>query len=345
MRILKRIIFSKELISLKRMLNAKKMMAVLLVLALLFSSVACGNNNSDTSEYEAKLASLVYRKQVIYEELEKLNYEVAIFGCMSFVFTQLNSGIYEDVYPIFHTEKYNIVGVFAFSEDELPGLDDKITWEQYNELISLGWGTSLFWDGEGELSEYLENMTSVLSEYELELPKSLMFETGKYLAEYDTLLTQYGIENIIHAGDTGLPIVEAANPDGAWHPGYMGWRTYNKSTKLKASIETVGGYAVFRIAFDNSAENVTTSFYGIPGESTANGVREEVFERMLDSFKKSIDNGTITVENIENARDLYRNYMTEKINKKTYTAEKRAELEAELASVEKKITELYDEYH
>lgn len=323
----------------------RKLTAIFLIFLFLFSAAACKSDNDGSGEYERKLAALTYRKQVLNEELANLDYELGICACMSFVFTELDEGIYNDVLPILHTDKHNIVGVLAFSENELPDSPGKITREQYDELIALGWGTALFFNGEGTLREYLESMTFLLEERELGFPKSIIFEKEKYLSEYDTVLTEYGIENAIHSGEERLPIVESQMPDGVWHPGFIGWRTYNTSTKLKASIETVGGYALFRIDFNTSNDGVATSFYPIPGESEASGNRVDVFKRMINSFKSSIDNGKITVDNVDDVRSIYLEHVTDRINKETYAANRRAEINAELSSIEKQITDLYSEYY
>lgn len=323
----------------------KKLVALMLALLMTFSFVSCSDEDDVNVEYELKLSELMLKKQKLNHELSTLSDVSEKYACMSFIFTELDSGLYDDVLPILHDEKYNIVGVMAFSPEELPGLDGKITEIEYRELISYGWGTAIYWNGEGDLGEYITSLGATLDTMDIELPVSIIFEDGTYKKEYDAVIQSHGIENAIHSGDEGDPLVESTMPEGVWHPGCMGWRTYGKSTKLKSSIETVGGYALFRIVFENTPENVTSSFYPIPDESLATGHRSEVFIRMINSFKRSLDANYITVDIIENAREEMAEFVSYKQSVEDYNAKRRVEIQNELADIDRQITELYNEYY
>ena len=326
-----------------------RFLCILLCASMIICLFSCsGYGHAEMDDYDRELALLVYEKQQL--QSQKIDIErgeanaVPLFAYMSFIFTELDAGLYTDVLPVL-TEYGPFVGVMAFSVDELPGGEGNITKEQYDELISLGWGNALYWDGEGELAAFLDTAESLLRDMNIEMPKSVFFEKDSYSEDYDALLLEWGIENAVHSGNTDYGIVEKKNPDGVWHPGYVGWRNLKKSTRLKSSIESNGGYSAFRIVFDNSPENAETAYYHIPDESTSNGTREQVFEKMMLSFKKSNEAGTIKVMTIEGSREAAAAHFRGVEEYREYAKDRIAEIDAKIVSVEARILDLYDKYH
>ena len=325
-----------------------RMTAVILLVAAVFTLFSCNRRAEEDPEYERQLAALINEKQILLKEREALQngMSAAVGRCsfMSFIFTELDDGLYNDVFPIF-SDGEPIVGVMALSEDELPGLEGRVTREQFDRLVGLGWGTALYWDGEGSLVDFLDSMRAKLSVLGIDMPSSLVFKAGMYELEYDSVLESYGIFNAFHGGDADFSLVDSSDPEGTWHPGIIGWRNLQQSTRLKQFIETKGGYSAFQIVFDNSPENHQTAFYHIEGESTGNGLRPEVFARMIKSFKKSIEKGTMRVLNIDDTRVAVGDYYEAKDKYLTDAELRYAEIAAEILEIEGRITQLYDLYH
>ena len=333
----------------------KRIISVCLLLAMLASVAAfatsCGSDSEQDrldEEYELKLADLVNQKQQLLKERDNLTSnmekELGNTSYMSFIFTEIDSALYTDVYPVMSEGDTPLVGVMALSEDELPGGEGNITLAQYNELIALGWGNALYWDGEGELSDFIGAMSELLLALGIELPESLMFKKDTYLASYEDILEESSIKNVIHSGDGDMKIVESTEPDGIWHPGYIGWRWVGTSTRLKSSIVADGGYALFEIAFNNAEEHTHTSYFPIEGEVNDSN-RPKVFQNMMLNFVNSIEAGEIEVLNIEDTRARVEQYYVDRAECEAANDIRREEIKAEIQEIERKMTELYEEYY
>lgn len=319
---------------------------MILTVSVLLCAVSCKDDYNE--EYESKLARLIYEKQKLFDERDGLDSDmVKALGntsYMSIVFVQLDSALYTDAYPAMSEGEVKIVGVMALSEDELPGGDGSITLAQYQELISVGWGNALYWDGVGELKDYLDRMTCLLENIGIALPKSVIFASGTYSLTYDAVLWEYGIENAVHSGEEELAFVEKNEPDGIWHPGRIGWRWLGKSTLLKKTVESEAGYALFEVTFDNSESSARTSFFPIKGDASDTN-RVNVFCNMMASFRQSISAGEIEVYNIDDTRTRVIDYYE---NRRIIEAEndlRREAIDSEIRRIEAEITELYNQYH
>ena len=330
-----------------RMFKACVLLIVAVSLTLSFASCKRSGYNA---EYEKKLADLIYEKQMLINEKNQLDSvmekELGNASFMSFVFVEIDAELYTDVYPMMSAEnEADLVGIVALSEDELPGMTGNISIDQYNELISAGWGNALYWNGEGELADFIERMQTLLGGMEIELPQNIIFASGVYTKAFDEILLQHGIENAVHSGEEELRYIEQSNPDGVWHPGRIGWRWLGESTRLKQRVETDCGYALFEINFGRSAEDSRTSFFSIDGESENDEQRREKFERMLNSFRTSMEAGKIDVCRIEDTRTRFELYF-ERLAVLTEEKEKRlAEIDSLINDVTRRMTELYNEYY
>ncbi len=318
-------------------------LSVVLALIFLFGE---RDDKAASEEYESKISELVYKKQQLLKARDSLDSdmekELGNTSYMSLIFTQLDSALYTDVYPAMSEGDIKLVGVMAFSTEELPGLEGNITLAQYNELILLGWGNALYWDGEGELEDFITEMEGKLTALDIQLPKTMMFKKDFYDASYDSLLSERGINNAVHGGE--LKIVESSKPDGVWHPGYIGWRWIGKSTLLKKTVEDEGGYALFEIAFDNAKENTHTSYFPIEGEVNDSN-RPSVFVNMMNIFKRSISAGEIEVLNIDDTREKVEKYHADREAREAENELVREEINAQILDVERAMADLYDEYH
>ena len=330
----------------------KTCIVLAVVTAMLLSFVSCSESDEEKArldEYELKLADLVYQKQQLILERDGLDTEMkkalGNTSYMSFIFTQIDTALYTDVYPAMtYYDDVKLVGVMAFSLDEIPGTDGNITVEQYNELISLGWGDALYWNGEGEISEFIVRMNELLTEAGIELPTSLMYAENVYTSDNDELLLEHGIENIIHCGGEDLDFVEKSEPDGAWHPGCIGWRWLGKSPLLKRAVQKEGGYALFEVNFDNTKEDTRTSYFPIEGEMNDSN-RPKIFGNMVRQFVESIKDGDIEVYNVEDTRARIEKYYCDRENMQVSNDLRREEIKKELQAIEHLMMELYYEYH
>lgn len=326
----------------------KIIIVAVLTASVLLLSVGCAPKTNE--DYERECAELIYKKQMLIRERDNLvpNMEASLGNTsyMSFIFTGLDSALYTDVYPVLSEGDVRLVGVMAFSVNELPGLEGNVTREQYDELVSYGWGSALYWNGELPLEEFILEMKTMLDGMNIELPSSLMFAEGLYSYSYDALLLEYGVLNAVHGAESEADTVEKNEPTGVWHPGCIEWRRLGVSTKLKHTVETGGGYSLFEVGFDtaDTEKNVRASYFPIDGrDSDAN--RTAVFARMIAQFKESVKKGDIEVLNVDDTRAEVAKYYSEKRAIEAANALRAAEIEEEIRKVEHQITELYVKYH
>ena len=81
--------------------SLKACVLILLIVSVILSSASCHDAYND--EYERKLADLIYQRQMLINEKNSLDSEMekslGNLSYMSFVFTELDSVLYTDVYP------------------------------------------------------------------------------------------------------------------------------------------------------------------------------------------------------------------------------------------------------
>lgn len=296
------------------------------------------------SEYDAQVDKLAYKKQQLLSEREKLGPDTEKSMCyMSFIFTSLDEALYTSAYSIMAEGATDIVGILAMSPTDLPGMEGKITKEQFDELIQVEWGTALYWNGEGDLEEFITTMQTLLGECDIDFPETIIFKNGKYSGEYDELILSYGIENAIHNGETGLAVRIEGQPEGVWHPGVLGWKAGPSATKLKNNVRDLGGYALFEINFNNSTDNSACSYFEIEGEGA--NVRLKSFKTMINLFKTMIDTDEMEVLTTDEARARLETYYSELTTGELEQAQRRKEIDEEIAEIERRMTELYYEYY
>ena len=332
----------------RRLVTAGAILLTVVAIGLgIFFTVRQKNKENAYSEYDAQIDKLAYRKQQLLSELDRLGpdmeKQLGNTSYMSFIFTSLDEGLYTSAHPIMAEGSTDLVGILALSPNELPDMEGKITKKQFDTLMLLEWGTALYWDGVGDLQEFIITMQSLLDERQIDFPETIIFKNGKYRAEYDQIILSYGIENAIHNGETGLAIRIAGQPEGVWHPGVVGWKAGMSATLLKRSVESEGGYALLEINFNNSPDNSAYSYFEIEGEGT--NVRIDSFRKMINLFKTSVQSKNIEILTTEEVRAKVEKYYSELSVIEIEHAQRRKEINDEIAEIDRQMAELYYEYY
>ena len=299
---------------------------------------------STDKDYTEKMMKLVEKKQKLLLELEKLDSDTdKVLGntsYMSLLFTTLDSALYTSAHPVIAEGSNDIVGIMALSPTELPDLEGKITKKQFDTLLALNWGTALYWNGEGDLEDYILQMQVLLDEHRIDFPTTMAFKSKTFKLEYDEILLKYGIKNALHGDDAGLPIRVQTEPTGVWHPGYIGWKA-SGSSLLKRQVEGEGGYALFEISF--SQDNSATAYFDLSGETE--GARTESFRKMINLFKSSVESGTVEVLSTEQTRSKVEKYYADLSLSRLESEQKRQQINEKIADIDRQITELYHVYN
>jgi hypothetical protein len=290
-------------------------------------------NKSDKARQqsiEAMQQELVPLETEVNELQEKLNNLKKESGTQSvgvateeLLVLELDTELYTGLFPLL--KKYETCGVLALSETELPGLPDKITEQQFRNLINQGWSYCLGWDGTTELSDWLEQMQEYLKELDLEMPDIVYFPSGSYSTELDAVLSEYGITIAIHHGEEQLSIMNAEDfNEEIWHPGAKTWNYSGVKMDMTALAKS-GMNMVFTVSFQQEE-----SLY-----------MEENFQSMLDYIADFRENDQLMVTDFATARSAKIEAEAEKASRQEKLEAEQEELQAEIADLESQIKEIY----
>lgn len=270
-------------------------------------------------ERESAARSLRVERSEVEQELNRLlerhNQVVIGKGCVTLFVEELYSEFYTDALPLLAERRMS--GVLCLSEKQLPGQEDRLTEEEFHSLTENGWETCLFWDGEGELTQYVRRMNVRLAERSIPQPTTLYIAYGRYTPELDEEIQACGFTTVVHHCENGEVIVRADN-EPLFHLGCVAWN----APHIRSTLEQTGEYG--------GALGIFMDF------STASGVfQEERFGKMLDYLRGKGDRLLLT--GVKAARESLSPENTE-----DYFAQRKAYLEGELERYDQEIAAIYE---
>ena len=290
--------------------------------------------------FETETKELTLEKQrllIEYSNLErnKLS-ELHGDGYFDLVFTSIDSQLYDEFFlNVLNNRENPISCTMCLTPDQLPGKEGLITRQQFELMLKNGWRYVIYWNGEGSLEFYLDDMREALDEAGIAFPNAVMFSARSYSTKYDKLLERNGIKHAIHHGEENLDIVERSTEGSVWHPGITGWNTLGVSKKLLNEIATNGGCAMLEISFSGDYEVF------IDNKDTT---RLDSFIRMLGVITDCIDNGQIEMTSLDQAKKGRADYLVAKEDVLEYVKQRREEILLEVADIEEQILIIYNKY-
>ena len=154
---------------------------------------------------------------------------------IQFVFSQLDSVLYDDIFPAML--QYGFSGVLVLSAEECPGLPGKITVRQFDEMMRDGWTYCLHWDGKMDLWDAFTAVQWSMPESSIEMPDTVYMDDGTLSEEADTILKDHGIRMVIHHGENGLPIDISDLENSLWHIGSVLLNGTSSRNDLKNCVD------------------------------------------------------------------------------------------------------------
>ncbi len=298
------------------------------------------------AEYEDLLAILTDKVDSLESDIRNIDNSVLHMpggSYLSLIFTELDERVFTELYPIMSTEtdedgntvsaKHKIEGTLALSEKDIPGMDGKITMEQYDILTSLGWSTSLYYSGEGDFSDFLRTMQDKLSLCGIQMPGSVVFAHEKFKKEYEPVMLELGINIALHNGDLNMRFIERNEPsDSVWHPGYLGW-VHDKSDNMAGTMANEFGVAALTVDFSKEYGN-NTSYVN----------SEKRFAKMISVFRKYEEEGTLAIVGPEQARENMLAYFRDKEDYVKETEIRKNDLRKEIEKYDREMIELYERF-
>lgn len=175
-------------------------------------------------EVNQQMDSLRSRKLELEKELEALKEEISTkvggMGTLSLLITDLDSVFVERV--SLRMDEAGVPGVLVLTEEQFPGNEECITLSRFQELLESGWEYCVAWNGIGEFDSWYEDMSKLLNENGLAMPKALYCEDRSYRVEVEETVQARGFTIIVHSGELGLPIVNE-EAETLWRVGSARW--------------------------------------------------------------------------------------------------------------------------
>ncbi len=319
--------------------------AILLVacaVALVVHHFVGNGGPSPERQQGEELRPLVLRREEIYREIEALasdpRYTELPYGSNATVmYVDLGSALYDSVFTVAYKNTKHASGTLCFSPSQLPGIDGNITVAQCNEMLAAGWSTAIYWDGTGNLAEYVANMDRLLDGLGYDLPRVLFFGRSVYHESYDATLVELGIPYAVHHGESGDPLVEVRTEGELLLPGAYGWNAPNQQKNFIKAIKDNRGCGVFSVTF-GFGNNKDALLHVKDGSEFA------AFCRMINYIEARAAEGSVGSQGIPEAFDARREHESGKAEIDRDIAERMAALNAELAEIEQKMKEISKKY-
>ena len=325
--------------------KAYRVIAIALLIAVLVGAVCAAiiYDKARQREEDARVAEYMERSHdlrllrqelvIEYENIEKhtLN-KLADGSFIGLVFHGLDRQLYDVVFPLMRDREHPIVGTVCLYPDELPGDDGAITLAELCEITDAGWDVSVYYDGEGDLSELITSMKAELTALGIKEPVSVLFAPDAYSEEHDAILHGHGIKNALHHGEGKRLLIDTSVDGKVWHPGVLAWNTKGFSSALLYDIVNNGGIAYFEVAFEGKFQILFDK---------DEHARTEAFKRMLIVIEEYIEEDKVVSCGVENAYEKRCEYLSKKEDMLIEIAVRKDEITLELAEVDKKLSEIY----
>ncbi len=283
--------------------------------------------NEIQAELDDATRPLLVKKQEIKQEIENLDktYEVieAPKATTQVIFTGLEADVYNVCYPIM--KKFGYTGILAISLTQLPGMEGRMSLEQFQELIDEGWNICIKWDADKSVRSWWPELQKQVEQLGLQTGVVVYFTTGTYKSSLDAQLTDMGFSIVVHHGEEGKSLIQSSHEEGLWHLGSVGLMGEKPKLRLTEALEQVG--------------NIT---YLVGFELEDEMYHERSFLSMLSYFDAYVANQELVVSSdlAEVRQDYLENSEAYQQARKEEYEQAKAILEAKLAEVEAEISKV-----
>lgn len=348
-------------------MSAKKLFRALVLLLTVTSLVfmsACSGGFADPSRDERvieiqKQKARLHQEYITIEEevMQTLELGEARVANLGLVFLGVDSILQTSIVPVMNQySEANLTGIMCLSEENMPGLEGKISREYFDTLINdHGWTCALYWgedielgnDGASALESYIQHMRQVLEDEDIPMPDTIVFRTGSYLpSAMDEILERYGILFAVHHGEEKLSRIEESTDSAVYHPGALGWQVeavdgvrYGKQMFIE-DLYDAGGLGVFVISFfgTDHADYDPLSYYDDLSLS-------ESFGKMIAYIAGRAESKEINVLGLKaglEGRIVYLHMWDETIY--PLIEARQAEVMAQMNELERQLVAIYAEY-
>ncbi len=282
---------------------------------------------SDAMEQE--LRPLEVERHKLRQELDKIQTkykrESQGTGNLVLLFTNLDEQIYTEIFP--QMEECGFKGVLALSEECHPGAPGCMSRKQFRELTDAGWECCLRWEEDAEAEDWAAEGGRLARAAGISVPEAVYFKVDAYDSEKDSFLLKKNLSTIVHHGEGDLPLITFEVGEGIWQVGAMPWGQADAQAMVGEAIEQKGSL-IFTIGDDSAEEEYDSDRY----------------LSMLEYLYSCCKSDDLKVMTLTQARDYRQNLSEGKEGLTETYNEQKADLEAQLEELERKIDEITDRY-
>lgn len=238
----------------------KKAIALILVLGLLAAGVLYLRkvehaDQANMRDLYSVVEPLQREREALVQEQASLEADYALqmrdIGTVELLFREMDKKIFSDVYPLMRDS--GIVGVLGISNEEYPGMNGKLTLEQFSRLITDGWGSCLLYDRKpADFESWYSSLQRNMEHDKIPLPTAVFPAEGCYDSSMDEVLVACGIRTVILSTEDGHSAI--VNPVGGselWFTGAMPWNYTGVNRDTEILSRTSGANLVFTLSFKN----------------------------------------------------------------------------------------------
>ena len=232
---------------------------------------------------------LSVKKANYTQVLKKLNQEYENYttpkATTHVLFTDLHEDVHKVCYPTM--QEYGYTGTLILSTTQLPGQENCMTVQQFQELMEAGWMTCIQWDTTFSDKRAWNSFKLELETLGILQGEQIYFSQGTYSKELDEKITEMGFTIVISEYvDTESPL-QSQYEEGLWHVGAMGAMTNQPKYWLREAVA-------------NKANVVYTVGFSLKHQL----YNEESFRGMLNAFDQYESRNGLFVDDLLFAKYL-----------------------------------------
>lgn len=202
-------------------------------------SVYGGAIDSAARSLRLERQDLEQRKAQLQKELDS---KAAGKGVNILLITELKEEIVTEVYPTLKERSFP--AVLAFSPEQHPGAEGCLTEKEYRSLKKAGWTSCLYWDGRGELEDYLAETDGLFEAVGEKRPQVVYFQSGQYKRDFDEDLLANGFTIVINHGEEETPIIQRGDEQELWRINSVAWNRAGIRNYVKKVAELGGVFSM-----------------------------------------------------------------------------------------------------
>lgn len=301
------------------------LMIALLILALMDKPKA--QKKAEILERAARLEQerdiLTTRRDVLQQNyLKQINHPAT----EHIVFLDLNERLYTDAYPML--EKIGICGSMGLSEGNFPGDPGKITREEFDELLELGWDYCVVCGESEDFPAWDREITLRLEEAGLAKPETVLFEENAFDISLREDILRCGYHTAVHHGEGRLSLIGKDSSGELWLTGAQFWNYQGVKIDIEELVRFKGDKC-FTVRFTGGYEKFI----------------KDSFASMLEYIDPYLSNETLLVTSFENARGIHDSSAWGGEMTEEQFEQQKTELDERIQTLNEQIQAIYDEWN